>query len=131
MVIEVACAIILRGNEVLLAQRSEKMKNPLMWEFPGGKLEKGELPESTVVREVREELCIDIECVEALPNYTYHYDDKIIHLYPYLCAYKNGTLTLREHKDIHWVDVQQVLDYQMSAADIPAAKLLQERLSKN
>ncbi|MCU0417066.1 MAG: (deoxy)nucleoside triphosphate pyrophosphohydrolase [Cytophagaceae bacterium] len=131
MIIEVACAIIVQGTKVLLAQRSEKMNNPMKWEFPGGKVEKSEAPESTVIREIREELCLDVSCKESLPSYTHHYEDKIIHLYPFLCEYQGGTLTLREHHDIQWVEIERLLQFNLSAADIPAAKLLQDRILKN
>jgi 8-oxo-dGTP diphosphatase len=71
--INVTCAIIIFGNKILAAQRSEKMKLPLKWEFPGGKVEENENNEECIVREIKEEINVEIEIVKKLANSIYDY----------------------------------------------------------
>lgn len=70
---EVACALIKKGDEFLITQRSEEMSHPLEWEFPGGKLFPGESPERGLIREIKEELNVKIEVEQLLPSVTHDY----------------------------------------------------------
>lgn len=64
--IDVCCALIIKDDRILITQRSEKMKLPLKWEFPGGKLENNEKAETAIIREIKEELLMNIEVLKPL-----------------------------------------------------------------
>ncbi|HQV78127.1 MAG TPA: NUDIX domain-containing protein [Chitinophagales bacterium] len=64
--IDVYCALIIKDDRILITQRSEKMKLPLKWEFPGGKLENNEKAETAIIREIKEELLMNIEVLKPL-----------------------------------------------------------------
>lgn len=77
--INVSCAIIINDeNKVFVAQRSSEMHPPLKWEFPGGKIEEDETAEESLIREIKEELGVDIEIIQSLVPNTHAYGDKII-----------------------------------------------------
>lgn len=82
--IDATCAIILYNNCILVTQRSEKMALPLKWEFPGGKLNKGESDEECILRETKEELNIEIEIIDKLTNSAYDYGTFSINLIPFI-----------------------------------------------
>ncbi len=83
--LQVACAIILKENFVIITQRSESMRLPLKWEFPGGKVEKNESAEECIHREIFEELNIQITLKKRLKNSIYCYPDHIVCLIPFYC----------------------------------------------
>lgn len=120
-IIPVVCAIIEKDDFVLCAQRSERMVLPFKWEFPGGKLEDNELPEEALIREINEELNIDIKIIEALPIAEHAYvSEKIIQLIPFRCVIvsdENPTPT--EHSELLWMKKDDLLQLDWAAADIP------------
>ena len=119
--IAVVCAIIEQDDLVLCALRSEHMSLPGKWEFPGGKLEVNELPEDALIREIKEELNIDIRIVEALPIAEHAYvPEKIIQLIPYRCSIVgNETPSATEHAELRWVKRDELLQLDWAAADVP------------
>lgn len=118
--IEVTCAILLEGDKVLCAQRSEEMSHPLKWEFPGGKIEEGESPEECLKREVKEELNLDIAVKLAFkPNLHVYQTGKVIRLMPFLCENLGGELLLKEHQSVVWLPIDQLKKLDWAAADIP------------
>lgn len=120
-IIPVVCAIIERDGLVLCALRSEHMSLPGKWEFPGGKLEVNELPEEALIREINEELNIEIRIVEALPIAEHAYvPEKIIQLIPFRCVIvsdENPTPT--EHSELRWMKKDELPLLDWAAADIP------------
>ncbi|MES2874219.1 MAG: (deoxy)nucleoside triphosphate pyrophosphohydrolase [Bacteroidota bacterium] len=121
--IHVTCAIILNEKrEVFVAQRSSKMHLPLKWEFPGGKLENGELLEDCLKREIREECDMAIEIVKQLPPNEHQYTDKTIKLIPFLCSWMGGEIYLKEHMGYKWLHPKNLLDLDWAEADIPIVK---------
>lgn len=118
-IINVTCAIILKENKILVAQRSEKMKLPLKWEFPGGKLEKNEDEVSCVKREVREEINIEIEIIKKLSTTVHDYGDFKIRLIPFLANYVSGEIILLEHSDYKLLDKSELIKLDWAEADIP------------
>ncbi|TKC05904.1 (deoxy)nucleoside triphosphate pyrophosphohydrolase [Pedobacter frigoris] len=122
--IEVTCAIITNEEgHVLVTQRSADMKLPLKFEFPGGKIETGESAEQCLLREVKEELNLEIEIVSSLSPVIYHYSEFSIRLIPFVCYIKSGNLILREHASSSWRSIDQsLLDLDWAAADIPIVR---------
>lgn len=102
--IHVTCAVIYQNHQILCAQRSERMKHPLKWEFPGGKVEEGEELEACLVREIHEELNVAIQVGRALPGVTHSYEEgKEIRLHPFLCTILAGEIIPKEHKRLKWL----------------------------
>jgi len=117
--IEVACAIILKDTKILVTQRSEKMSLPLKWEFPGGKIENNETAENCIIREIKEELNIDIEIIEKLEASIFYYSNFSINLVPFISNYICGELILAEHKDSNWLSKIDLTSLDWALADIP------------
>lgn len=117
--IDVTCAIIEKEDKVLCAQRGEQMSHPLKWEFPGGKLEPGETLEACLKREIKEELGLDIAIGEQLPAHQHTYSStKEICLHPFICTVQEGTISLKEHKQIAWLKPHKLKDLDWVEADI-------------
>lgn len=126
--IRVTCAIIIEDNKILCAQRSKNMSHPLLWEFPGGKIETGETEAACIVREIKEELNIEINILERLKSHFYTYPQKKeIELIPFICGFISGNFKLKEHKEIRWVSFCDLEQLDWAAADIPIVKILKEK----
>lgn len=117
--INVTCAIILIDNKTLVTQRSENMKLPLKWEFPGGKLEENESEIECIKREIKEEINIEIEILRRLSSCDYDYGTFKIKLIPYLANYISGDIQLSEHNDYKLLDKSELLNLDWAEADIP------------
>jgi 8-oxo-dGTP diphosphatase len=117
--IQVSCAIIVNSiGKVLVTQRSINMPLPLKWEFPGGKIEAGETAEECLIREIREELNIEIQITGSLPPNDHQYPDKLIRLIPFICRQKDGEIILKEHASYKWLDAKDLLDLDWAEADV-------------
>ena len=116
--INVTCAIIKIDNKILVTQRSEKMKSPLKWEFPGGKLEDNESELDCIKREIREELHLEIEVLERLSNSIFDYGTFKINLIPFIANYISGDIVLTEHKDYKLIDKSELINLDWADADI-------------
>jgi len=122
----VTAAVIIEGDRVLITQRLEKANQGLKWEFPGGKLEEGEDPEECIVREIKEELNLEIVVLDIFKVVMHRYGDRNILLLAYQCIHTGGDPVPLGCRDLAWVPVSQLLEYDLAAADLPiAAKLLQ------
>ena len=122
--LEVVCAIIVRREDgaVLLARRPVGKHLAGKWEFPGGKLEKGESKEMALQRELHEELGCRVTIVEALQCSQHTYKDGVsIKMFPMICEVVKGTAGPRalEHEEIQWVVVDRIGAYDLAAADVP------------
>ncbi|KIO54016.1 DNA mismatch repair protein MutT [Flavobacterium hibernum] len=117
--INVTCAIILKDEKILVAQRNEKMKLPLKWEFPGGKLELNETEIDCIKREIKEEINISIEVLQKLSNNIHDYGTFKINLIPFLVHYISGEIKLSEHKDYRLLERSQLLNLDWAEADLP------------
>ncbi|MCB0398466.1 MAG: (deoxy)nucleoside triphosphate pyrophosphohydrolase [Winogradskyella sp.] len=122
----VTCAIILKDDKIYAFQRSDKMKLPLKWEFPGGKLESNETEIDCIKREVKEELNIKINVTRRLTPVTHEYTDFKIKLIPFIANYISGDLILKEHSDFLLAKKEELLNLDWAEADIP---ILNEFLS--
>ncbi len=112
-------------GEILLCQRSFGQLEGL-WEFPGGKIEKGETPEQCLEREVREELDIIVHAERVYRVVHASYDHGDFLLIAFLAAYREGTVRLSVHSAVRWVAPDQLLAYPLADANIPIAKALEE-----
>ncbi|WP_121808228.1 (deoxy)nucleoside triphosphate pyrophosphohydrolase [Mucilaginibacter kameinonensis] len=121
--IKVTCAIIVNADGlVLAAQRSATMNQPLKWEFPGGKIEPGETAEACLIREIKEELHVDIEIVSSLPANTHQYPNFTIQLIPFVCRIIASEILLKEHLDFKWVAKDELLVLDWAEADVPVVR---------
>ena len=117
--INVTCAIIYFGSKILATQRSENMKLPLKWEFPGGKLELGENEESCIQREIKEELNIEIEIIQKLTNNIHDYGEYQVNLIPFITRHISGEILLTEHKDYKLLHPAELINLDWAEADLP------------
>jgi len=126
MIIDVTAAIIECDGKILLAQRKSNGHLPGKWEFPGGKLEQGELPERCLARELEEELGIHAVVGDLFHTNTHHYSEKSVRLLTYKIESYEGTITPHDHEQLHWVSIEKIIDYDLAEADIPIAHKLME-----
>lgn len=117
--INVTCAIIFFESKILVTQRSEKMKLPLKWEFPGGKVEEHENEIECIKREIKEEINIEIDVLKRLSNSIYDYGSFKITLIPFLANYISGDIVLTEHLDFKLLDKSELLNLDWAEADLP------------
>jgi 8-oxo-dGTP diphosphatase len=119
-VIDVTCAVIIdEQNRLFAAQRSSTMSLPFKWELPGGKIEPNESSEECLIREIKEELNIDIKIVKSLPSNIHAYPSIVIRLIPFICRQIDGVITLKEHINFKWLSTNGLLDLDWAEADIP------------
>ncbi len=117
----VAVALIDTDNRILLAQRPEGKQLAGLWEFPGGKVEAGERPEETLIRELHEELGITVQeaCLAPLTFASYAYERFHLLMPLYICRRWDGLVQAREGQALKWVRPRQLRDYPMPPADGP------------
>ena len=117
--INVVAAVIKDENgKILITQRNLKKAQGGLWEFPGGKIEPNETKENAIVREIKEELEIDIEVESYLAEKVFNYPEKDINLIALKCKKINGDIKLLEHEDYKWVDSSELNKYEFAPADI-------------
>jgi len=127
--IDVTCAIIRNeDNEILIVQRGEKSDHPFKWEFPGGKTSNGESNEECIIREISEELSIDIVICGNLTPVEHNYGNKEIRLIPFVCDTLDDLPVLSEHNAFRWIQPKELAGIDFSEADIPVAKEYLQRL---
>jgi 8-oxo-dGTP diphosphatase len=121
IVLVAACALIDPDGRVLIAQRPVGKSMAGLWEFPGGKVEAGERPEQTLVRELYEELgiVVDETCLAPLTFASHGYPDFHLLMPLYVCRKWEGIVTPREGQKIAWVRPNRLRDYRMPPADEP------------
>src|SRR5262245_61555716 len=121
LVLVAACALIDVDGRVLIAQRPPGKPMAGLWEFPGGKVEQGERPETTLIRELKEELGIVVEepCLAPLTFASHTYPDFHLLMPLYVCRRWHGPVTARVHAGLAWVRPNRLRDYPMPPADEP------------
>jgi 8-oxo-dGTP diphosphatase len=126
--IEVVAAVIQHHNKILAVQRgpakyayiSEK------WEFPGGKMEAGETEEQTIIREIREELDMQIEVKSKLLTVEHSYPDFHLTMHTYLCESEQSEPILTEHLAFRWLSIDQLEEIDWAGADVPIVEVLKQ-----
>jgi 8-oxo-dGTP diphosphatase len=121
LVLVAACALVDTDGRVLLAQRPAGRPMAGLWEFPGGKVEAGERPEETLIRELKEELGIVVNeaCLAPLTFASHSYPDFHLLMPLYVCRRWEGTATALEGQALAWVRANRLRDYPMPPADEP------------
>lgn len=122
--IHVVGAVIIEEGKILCAQRGKNMSLPLLWEFPGGKIEAGESPNEALKREIREEMHCEIEIGEQVEYTVYEYNFGIVHLTTFECKLIAGRPILTEHESIKWVEPHELPLLDWAPADIAAIEKL-------
>ena len=117
MIVEVVAAIIWDSDRFLVCQRPCTKPRPLLWEFPGGKVETGESLEDALIRECREELGITLSVGSIFGNAAHTYNDITIHLTILNATILEGTPQPLEHYDLHWITFEQITRYRFCPAD--------------
>lgn len=121
VVLVAACALVDADGRVLLAQRPQGKSMAGLWEFPGGKVESGERPEQSLIRELNEELGISVkeDCLAPLTFASHAYPDFHLLMPLYVCRRWEGTATALEGQQLTWVRPNRLRDYEMPPADVP------------
>jgi len=124
--IEVVAAIIQFENKFLCVQRGEDKYGyiSLKYEFPGGKIEPGESLNQALEREIKEELQYDICVKEKFLTVEHQYPDFQLKMHSYLCSAVHTNLTLTEHINYRWLEINQLDELDWAAADIPIVEKL-------
>jgi 8-oxo-dGTP diphosphatase len=130
LVLVVACALIDTDGRVLLAQRPEGKSMAGLWEFPGGKVEPGERPELTLIRELDEELGITVkeDCLAPFAFASHGYETFHLLMPLYVCRRWDGIVTPREGQKLAWARPKDMGNYPMPPADVPLVAQLRDLL---
>ena len=121
--IRVVAAIIKYEDKIFATQRGYgEFKGK--WEFPGGKVEADETEEQAIEREIKEEFEMDIKAIKFITNNICEYPTRTIDLRLYECEYLGGEFKLHDHLEYAWININELLKYDLAKADIPLAKYL-------
>ena len=128
--VKVVAAIILQGYEIFATQRGYgDFKGG--WEFPGGKIEAGETPKEALVREIKEELDVEIEVGRLLHVVEYDYPTFHLEMHCYICGIKSGQPILKEHESARWLSEKELYDVEWLPADIGLIPIIKEKIFKS
>jgi len=130
VVLVVACALVDADGRVLIAQRPSGKDMEGLWEFPGGKMEPGERPEESLIRELAEELSITVKeaCLAPLTFASHSYSNFHLLMPLYICRRWEGTPSAKHHAALKWVRPRDMSGYPMPAADLPLIPMLRDLL---
>mgnify|MGYP004572496983 CR=1 FL=1 len=125
--VNVVAAIIIKDKKIFATQRGYgEFKDG--WEFPGGKVEKGETPENAIVREIKEELDTEIKVKEYFDTVEYDYPKFHLSMKCYICSVLSGKLELKEHEAARWLDSDSLLRVDWLPADLGLVEKLKQYL---
>lgn len=116
--IEVVAALIWDKDKFMICQRPAHKERGLLWEFVGGKVEQGETKEQALARECQEELAVTLSVGNVFTDVVHEYPDIIVHLTLFNATIAEGVPQKLEHKDISWISVSEIDNYNFCPADI-------------
>jgi len=124
--IEVVAAVILNNNQYLCVQRNSSKYDYISYkyEFPGGKVEKNETNEEALIREIKEELNLEIQIEKYIITVDHTYPDFKISMHTYLCDSNNREITLNEHINQKWLRKEDLRNLDWAEADVPIVNYL-------
>lgn len=130
IVLVAAAVLVDPDRRVLLAQRPKGKSLAGLWELPGGKVEPGESPETTVIRELDEELGITVReaCLAPLTFASHAYENFHLLMPVFICRRWEGVPQALEHSALAWVNRMKLGDYPMPPADLPLISVIQDRV---
>lgn len=114
---EVVAALVWEGEKFMICQRPAHKARGLLWEFVGGKVEKGETKEQALIRECREELAVTVAPRDVFMDVVHEYPDLTVHLTLFNASIAEGTPQKLEHNDIQWITVGEIDNYAFCPAD--------------
>ena len=124
--IRVVAAVILNDDKIFATQRGYGAYKDY-WEFPGGKIEPGEMPEQALIREIREELATEIRVKELLTTVEYDYPEFHLSMDCFICAVLRGKLELKEHESAFWLSMDHLRDVNWLPADLLVVEQLEQQ----
>lgn len=124
---EVVAALIWEGEKFIICQRPAHKARGLLWEFVGGKVEKGETKEQALIRECREELAVTVAPRDIFMDVVHEYPDLTVHLTLFNASIAEGTPKMLEHNDIQWITVGEIDHYAFCPADETILTRLKEK----
>jgi 8-oxo-dGTP diphosphatase len=130
LVLVAACALLDGDGRVLIAQRPAGKPMAGLWEFPGGKIEPGERPEQTLIRELHEELGIEVKeaCLAPFAFASHQYEDFALLMPLFVCRRWEGSPSPREHQVLKWAHPRDLSRFPMPPADLPLIPMLRDLL---
>ena len=130
--VDVACAVIIKNNTIFCCKRGHGRSLEGKWEFPGGKIEKGELGHEALIREIEEELKseIKVNCRLGRIEHTYTAEKLNIKMQAYECELLSGNLELTEHTDSKWLTVDELDSVDWADADKPIVEIVRKRFAE-
>jgi 8-oxo-dGTP diphosphatase len=123
-IVEVAAGLIFRDGQLLITQRHSNVHLGGLWEFPGGKRERDETFEQCLVRELKEELGVQVHVLELFESITHEYPQKTVHLRFFVCSLKTGEPQALDCNAVAWIQRKELGSYEFPAADAVLLKKL-------
>jgi len=123
--IEVVAAVVVRNGAVLLCQREQGPHLPLLWEFPGGKIDPGETPRQALARELREELDVDATIGEQIAEVEHHYPEKSVRI-RFFHAMISGEPRAVIHRQLRWIERAALPDYDVQPANRTVVQMVRD-----
>ena len=129
--IKVSMGIILDSKgKILIAQRNLQKNFGGMWEFPGGKQEANESPEDALIRELKEELSIDVEVLQSFSPYDYRDESIEVSFYPIQCKIIGGMIVNNEHEEVKFISLEEIDNFEFAPPDYETVDLVKENFEK-
>ena len=122
--VRVVCGIIFKEDKILLCRRKAEKSLGGYWEFPGGKVEPDESESEALIRELKEELSLQVEIGDHFKTIVHQYEQIQIELIAYTCKFIQADFRLVDHDEIQWVKKKELPNFHLAAADIPISEAL-------
>lgn len=124
--IEVVAALVCENGKILICQRPQNKACPLLWEFVGGKVEKGETKEQALIRECKEELDITLTVGDIFTEVTHTYPDITVHITLFYATIAEGKPKMIEHNDMKWIQISEIDDFEFCPADVKILRSIKD-----